>query len=119
MYHSIFIQADVVFLSPPWGGPSYASVPVFDMDAMMLPAGTPIFDAARAAAPNIIYFLPRNTDAHQVCAVESKYDFAHCLLVQLHLQIASLAARAQVKCDIEQTFLNRKLKAITAYFGEF
>lgn len=33
------LKADVVFLSPPWGGPSYLSADVFDIDTMMEPNG--------------------------------------------------------------------------------
>lgn len=29
------LQADVVFLSPPWGGPQYLSADVFDLENMM------------------------------------------------------------------------------------
>lgn len=29
------LQADVVFLSPPWGGPQYLSAEVFDLEKMM------------------------------------------------------------------------------------
>lgn len=29
------LKADVVFLSPPWGGPTYLDVDVFDLETMM------------------------------------------------------------------------------------
>ena len=29
------LKADVVFLSPPWGGPQYTDVDVFDVQTMM------------------------------------------------------------------------------------
>lgn len=69
MIISIFFstpKADVVFLSPPWGGPEYLNSDVFDIRSMMTPDGFRIFDAARKAAKNIVYFLPRNTDVDQV-----------------------------------------------------
>ncbi|TSO25256.1 Trimethylguanosine synthase [Bagarius yarrelli] len=44
---------------------------------------------------NIVYFLPRNADMEQ---------------------IASLAGPGG-KVEVEQNFLNNKLKTITAYFG--
>ena len=31
--------ADVVFLSPPWGGPDYCNAEVFDVKTMMVPDG--------------------------------------------------------------------------------
>uniref|UniRef100_A0A4X2LMU5 Trimethylguanosine synthase n=1 Tax=Vombatus ursinus TaxID=29139 RepID=A0A4X2LMU5_VOMUR len=68
------LKADVVFLSPPWGGPDYATM----------------------ITNNIVYFLPRNADVDQV---------------------ASLAGPGG-QVEIEQNFLNNKLKTITAYFGD-
>jgi len=29
------LQADIVFLSPPWGGPQYLKADVFDLETMM------------------------------------------------------------------------------------
>ncbi|CAB1317504.1 unnamed protein product [Coregonus sp. 'balchen'] len=69
------LRADVVFLSPPWGGPDYLS--------------------ADMISDNIVYFLPRNADMDQ---------------------IASLAGPGG-RVEVEQNFLNNKLKTITAYFG--
>ncbi len=33
------LKADVVFLSPPWGGPEYLNAEVFDLETMMQPNG--------------------------------------------------------------------------------
>ncbi len=33
------LEADVVFLSPPWGGPGYLTADVFDIKTMMQPDG--------------------------------------------------------------------------------
>jgi len=33
------LKADVVFLSPPWGGPNYLQADVFDIETMMSPNG--------------------------------------------------------------------------------
>lgn len=35
------LKADVVFLSPPWGGPDYATAETFDIRTMMAPDGYP------------------------------------------------------------------------------
>jgi trimethylguanosine synthase len=37
MTNYIFLQADTVFLSPPWGGPDYAKVESYDMKTMLRP----------------------------------------------------------------------------------
>ena len=36
------LKADVVFLSPPWGGPDYATAETFDIRTMMFPDGYPL-----------------------------------------------------------------------------
>jgi len=60
------LSADVVFLSPPWGGPSYYSSPVFDLKTMIPMDGFKVFEAAKNITPNIAYFLPKNVDRNQV-----------------------------------------------------
>uniref|UniRef100_A0A087X6T2 Trimethylguanosine synthase n=1 Tax=Poecilia formosa TaxID=48698 RepID=A0A087X6T2_POEFO len=91
------LRGDVVFLSPPWGGPDYLNSDVFDIQTMMEPDGYPlkIFSQAKRITENIVYFLPRNADMNQV---------------------ASLAGPGG-KVEVEQNFLNNKLKTVTAYFG--
>lgn len=89
------LHGDVVFLSPPWGGPDYLSADVFDIRTMMEPDGFLIFEKARLISDDIVYFLPRNADMDQ---------------------IASLAGPGG-RVEVEQNFLNNKLKTITAYFG--
>ncbi|XP_075405789.1 trimethylguanosine synthase [Tenrec ecaudatus] len=90
------LKADVVFLSPPWGGPDYATAETFDIRTMMSPDGFEIFRLSQKITNNIVYFLPRNADIDQV---------------------ASLAGPGG-EVEIEQNFLNNKLKTITAYFGD-
>nr|XP_043870766.1 trimethylguanosine synthase isoform X2 [Solea senegalensis] len=89
------LRGDVVFLSPPWGGPDYLTADVFDIRTMMEPDGFQIFRLAKLISHNIVYFLPRNADMDQ---------------------IASLAG-AGGKVEVEQNLLNNKLKTVTAYFG--
>ncbi|XP_043921473.1 trimethylguanosine synthase [Protopterus annectens] len=90
------LKADAVFLSPPWGGPDYLQAKVFDIKTMMVPDGCEIFLLAQKITNNIIYFLPRTSDLDQ---------------------IASLAGPGG-QVEVEQNFLNKKLKMITAYFGD-
>lgn len=56
---------DAVFLSPPWGGPSYLKKNEFKLDKMT-PNGFEIFKVAKQISQNIAYFLPKNTDFQQV-----------------------------------------------------
>ncbi|EMD39118.1 hypothetical protein CERSUDRAFT_133981 [Gelatoporia subvermispora B] len=80
-------KIDVVFLSPPWGGPSYLTDTATDADDQ---AGTPadpqaapeynlasirpihgaqLFKLARRITRNVAYFLPRNTRLEEVSAL--------------------------------------------------
>ena len=90
------LKADVVYLSPPWGGPDYANAKIFDIRTMIVPNGEMIFQRTKAITDNIAYFLPRNVDVEQV------------------LRLAGPSGKA----EIEQNVLNSKVKTITAYFGE-
>lgn len=118
------LRADVVFLSPPWGGPGYSKkvhhylatanwppsnaplVPhpqnrVFDVETDLLPvSATELVQKARQVSPNIALFLPRNCNSLQV------------------MQLARLFEPGAQHSEIEQNFLERKFVGITAYFGE-
>ena len=88
------LKADAVFLSPPWGGPEYLRGDVYSINNMT-PNGFDIFTAALNISEDVAYFLPRNVDVEEV--------------VGLGIAGASV--------EIEQNFLNRKVKTVTAYFG--
>ncbi|KAG2180346.1 hypothetical protein INT44_003348 [Umbelopsis vinacea] len=90
------LKADAVFLSPPWGGPSYINASVFDLETMIPMNGIHLYEAARAISPNIAYFVPRNTDPKQ---------------------LALLAGQGNL-CEVEQNYLQSHLKSLTAYYGE-
>jgi trimethylguanosine synthase len=90
------LKCDVVFLSAPWGGPAYASSKVFNLKTMILIDGLKIFEVAKQATENIAYYVPRNVDMQQL----------------------ALLAGPGGSVEVEQHFLNTKLKTMTAYFGE-
>lgn len=59
---------DVVFLSPPWGGPEYLSADVFDIKTMMEPDGYPLLQffcfcvgVVRLIHPPLNYYYSRVT----------------------------------------------------------
>lgn len=58
--------ADVVFISPPWGGPGYSSSEVFDLRTMVPLDGFRVFQVAQEVTENIAYYVPRNVDVQQV-----------------------------------------------------
>ncbi|KAJ8103198.1 RNA cap guanine-N2 methyltransferase-domain-containing protein [Lipomyces tetrasporus] len=64
--HAPFMEADVVFLSPPWGGPQYLFQEVFDLHTMEPYNLATIMDASRPISPHIAVYLPRNSNIAQV-----------------------------------------------------
>ena len=91
------LKADVVFLSPPWGGPEYLGQEVFDLkECGGCVDGFEVFRTAKLVTDNIAYFVPRNTNVSQITSLAEKGGMV----------------------EIEQNILTRKFKTLTAYFGE-
>ncbi|KAI8636925.1 RNA cap guanine-N2 methyltransferase-domain-containing protein [Parasitella parasitica] len=90
------LKADVVFLSPPWGGPAYMTENVYNLKSMIPCDGMNIHKVASQITPNVAFFVPRNTDPQQ---------------------LAQLAGPGNT-CEIEQNTLNGKVKALTVYYGD-
>jgi len=90
------LTADIVYLSPPWGGPSYGTIDLFDLEKNIELNGYRVFEAAKKITSNIVYFLPRNVNVEQVISLMDDKS----------------------PLELEQNFLNNRLKTITAYFGD-
>lgn len=91
------LQADVVFLSPPWGGPEYLQAGVFDLESCMAPlGGSNLYHIAKGITENVAMYLPRNINTDQLAVL----------------------AGPGGQVEIEQNFLDKKLVAVTAYYGE-
>ena len=98
----LWLQADRVFLSPPWGGPAYSTSGMFDVTQNIGNLGQNLRQLLQTAAsalkdPNsqdVACFLPRNTDLHA-------------------LSDTALGQR----CLVERNVLNSHLKSVTVYYG--
>ncbi|RVD89936.1 uncharacterized protein DFL_000922 [Arthrobotrys flagrans] len=88
-------ELDAVFLSPPWGGPSYKHEEVFNLEDMTY-GGAEIYAAGRKISPNLVLYLPRNGDLNQI----AKYDPDAKEIKVVHYCLQS------------------RSKAICAYFGK-
>lgn len=99
--HGLGNVIDVVYISPPWGGPSYLDAQVFDIESMInindKYNGIELFKIARMISKNIAYFLPRNISPEQ---------------------LDGLIEAPDEMCEVEDHVLNNKLKTRTAYYGE-
>ncbi|ETN57766.1 prip interacting protein, pimt [Anopheles darlingi] len=91
------LKADTVFLSPPWGGPSYMKDEVYDLEQSLLPVpASDLMRAAQQVSNNVVLYLPRNSNTQQL----------------------TMLAGPNGAVEIEQNFLDRKLIALTAYYGD-
>jgi len=117
-------KIDVVFLSPPWGGPSYLSGPTPPAESVELDAvdmahhptyslasiqpihGKDLFILTRKITLNVAYYLPRNT-----CLTEISD-----LLKDTDRQGNSIHLSGE-QIEVEEEWMGDKLKALTCYFG--
>ena len=99
---------DVIFLSPPWGGPDYGRVDKITLQHFRMKAengqkinGADLLQYAATALGHdkpIAYFLPKKTDGEAIA--NSAYHVGY-----------------RTPIVMEQNFLNSKLKTTTAYLG--
>ncbi|XP_042005538.1 trimethylguanosine synthase-like [Salvia splendens] len=94
-----FLKGDVVFLSPPWGGPSYKAKENFTLDLLKPKDGHSLFQVAQAITPNIVMFLPRNVDVLQASEL-------------------SWLSSPPLDIEVEENLVHGRLKGITVYFGD-
>ncbi|KAL6517657.1 hypothetical protein OROMI_033358 [Orobanche minor] len=93
------LKGDVVFLSPPWGGPSYKAKEKFTLDLLKPKDGQSLFQVAQTITPNIIMYLPRTIDVLQASEL-------------------SWLSSPPLDIEMEENFARGKLKGITVYFGD-
>lgn len=61
------LRADAVFLSPPWGGPTYLKQQIYELDEALQPIPfTQLMKCAKQISNNVGIFLPRNSNTHTV-----------------------------------------------------
>ncbi|XP_050672072.1 uncharacterized protein LOC126970287 isoform X2 [Leptidea sinapis] len=90
------LAAEMVFLSPPWGGPNYSNNVEYDIETMLAPQpASELVRVARGINTNVTLYLPRNSKTDQILAIGKQYGGT---------------------VEIEQSFLDRRFVAITAYF---
>nr|XP_026693222.1 trimethylguanosine synthase isoform X1 [Ciona intestinalis] len=89
------LKADIVFLSPPWGGPEYTNCETYSI-AEMGDFGTKAFTLAKNISDNIAFFLPRNSNVDELVCLAGPGN----------------------QVELEQNMLNNKIVTITAYYGK-
>ena len=93
-------KADLVFFSPPWGGPRYSRKTSYDAeiteDANFGISNLLNIAFKKMGCSGVALYLPRNTRLHQLGEVAEKFS---------------------TQCEVEREVLNGIFKAITAYYG--
>ncbi|EJC99718.1 S-adenosyl-L-methionine-dependent methyltransferase [Fomitiporia mediterranea MF3/22] len=102
---------DVVFLSPPWGGPSYLTdspqkekteadvlQSFYSLQLIRPVPGDELFLCTRQITGNVAYFLPRNVDLEEVSGLLRRTSAGELV-------------------EVEEEYMGGKLKAVTCYFG--
>lgn len=59
-------QTQILFASPPWGGPNYKSDTVFDLETMEPYNLTTLYTHFSAVTDNFVLYLPRTSDLEQI-----------------------------------------------------
>ncbi|XP_055908311.1 trimethylguanosine synthase [Eupeodes corollae] len=92
------LKGDVVFLSPPWGGPKYISQKEYNIEESLAPLGaSDLADKSRLISENIAFFLPKNSNPQQIA------------------KVAGVGNRVEV----EHNYLNTRLVGLTAIYGDW
>ncbi|XP_054783317.1 uncharacterized protein LOC129290549 [Prosopis cineraria] len=90
------LKGDIVFLSPPWGGPSYKDIQTFTLELLKPIDGYTLFQVAQAITPNIVMFLPRNINLKQVPEL-------------------SWLSSPPLELEVEPNYIQNHLKGVTLY----
>ena len=122
-------KIDVVFLSPPWGGPEYLEGtekptevskssseddhPEYSLSDIRPIHGEELFKLTRKITSNIAYFLPRNTDLNEISALASPAFIESKGKGKGKKKIVE----GQEMVEVEEEWMGSKLKALTCYFG--
>ncbi|XP_003739694.1 uncharacterized protein LOC100897763 [Galendromus occidentalis] len=85
------ISPDAVLFTPPWGGPEYKDKDAYDLSDMEVDL-VKIFRRWQQVTPNIALIVPRNTKVEKLCELG--------------------------RVELEQNLLNKKIKTLTAYYGD-
>jgi trimethylguanosine synthase len=97
-----------------------------EMDDSRFLDGFGLLRLAQSAAPNVAIFMPRNFDKNDMLLLRKQYvsdaKVVACAgggIEQVDATGATCGATADAEFEVEDQYLNGKLKSVTIYFGEF
>ncbi|XP_055852030.1 trimethylguanosine synthase [Episyrphus balteatus] len=92
------LKGDVVFLSPPWGGPKYITQKEYNIEESLIPLGaSELAEKSRLISDNIAFFLPRNSNPQQIAKVAGNGN----------------------RVEVEHNYLDTRLVGLTAIYGDW
>jgi len=132
-------KIDVVFLSPPWGGPAYLSGaldeksvdlkgkgkalatpehPSYSLSSIQPIHGAELFDLTRKITKNVAYYLPRNTRLEEISdLLLQERTRANRVSGNVNDAQSGKPPSVEEKVEVEEEWMGNKLKALTCYFG--
>ncbi|KAI0248771.1 Tgs1 protein [Lactifluus subvellereus] len=103
-------KIDIVFLSPPWGGPEYLSGPEYSLAQTQPEPATELFRLARLLTPNVAFYVPRNTALEDIAALLPS-------LALVNDDGGGGGTDTAEQVEVEEEWMGTKVKALTCYFG--
>jgi trimethylguanosine synthase len=89
--------------------------PTYSLETIQPIHGADLFALSSALTPNIAYYLPRNTDLHELSALARTLDvpMSDCAADGN----GKMRQRGREWVEVEEEWVGEKVKAVTAYFG--
>ncbi|XP_047993471.1 trimethylguanosine synthase-like [Leguminivora glycinivorella] len=69
-----FLKANMIFLSPPWGGPNYVKDGLFDIETLEPRPASELVREARKISSSVTLYLPRNSNRDQIQSLADEND---------------------------------------------
>lgn len=91
---------DVIFMSPPWGGPEYVKSKKYDIFTMITPDITKIMQTCNEITKNVVLYLPRSAHPAQI------------------VQLFKYMPNIERKIEFQLFCVGSKVKTMCCYMGE-
>ena len=105
-------KIDVVFLSPPWGGPEYLTEPTYSLVRTQPVPAVELFRLARLMTSNVAFYVPRNTVLEDIAGLLPPLPPLNGVGND-----DGTASGGPEQVEVEEEWMGTKLKALTCYFG--
>ncbi|ODV95511.1 hypothetical protein PACTADRAFT_50226, partial [Pachysolen tannophilus NRRL Y-2460] len=77
---------DIIYSSPPWGGPSYTNDEVFDLNDLKPFGFEELLTYCLKISNKVVFFLPRNSNLKQLSAINRKLKIENSRVIYMKLQ---------------------------------